>query len=120
MIQFKTLDHSVDIIGPELRVGVGMVRLVGETMTSQIHGYQSMRIGQTRIHLKIPGEPRLGSAVEKQDRPTAMASRFHDVELSVPATCDFMSFHVNPPADKTTDRRIAIVPWHNKCTKLYS
>ena len=36
MIQVKTLDHRVNIIGPQLRVGVGVVRFVRETMTSQI------------------------------------------------------------------------------------
>jgi hypothetical protein len=56
MIQVETLDHRVDIIGPELGVGVCVVRFVRESMTSQIHSYQSMRIGQARIHLKIPGE----------------------------------------------------------------
>lgn len=59
MIEVKTLDHGVDIIGPELRVGVGVVRFVGEAMTSQIHRNQSMRIGQARIHLEIPCEGRL-------------------------------------------------------------
>jgi len=59
MIEVETLDHRVNIIGPQLRVGVGVVRFVRETMTSQIHRYQSMSIGQARIHLKIPRERRL-------------------------------------------------------------
>ena len=56
MIQVETLDHRVNIIGPQLRVAVGVVRFVRETMTPQIHRYQSMCIGQARIHLKIPRE----------------------------------------------------------------
>ena len=35
--------------------------------------------------------------MEEHDRPTPLVPRFYDVELNAPATCDFMSFHVNPP-----------------------
>src|SRR6185312_14815290 len=59
MIQVETLNHRVNIIGPQLRVSVGVVRFVRETMTSQIHRYQSMCIRQVRTHLKIPRERRL-------------------------------------------------------------
>ena len=35
--------------------------------------------------------------MEEHDRPTLLVPCFYDMELNAPATCDFMSFHDNPP-----------------------
>jgi hypothetical protein len=70
MIQVEGLDDGIDIVRPQFGVIIGVARLVGETMTSHIKRYKSMRFPEARVHLAIPTERALRDTVDEYDRAT--------------------------------------------------
>ena len=59
MVKTKSAYRRVDVISPQPRVSVALVRLIRATMTPQVHCDESMAVGQIRAELPTPGEPTL-------------------------------------------------------------
>jgi hypothetical protein len=92
-IEVQALKHGADVIGPQLRVGVGVAGFLRQSVPSHVHRHQPVAIAKLRVQLTAPGEPALREAVDEYNRTAARVAGLDDVELCPAAARDGVMLH---------------------------